>query len=374
MTLRSTQGHGELCRTMKKIQVGILGATGMVGQRFITLLKNHPWFDVSLVAASSNSANKSYKEAVERRWVMDEKIPTKIGEMKVFDVLKDIDEISSKVNLVFCAIDLDKEQIRDIENSYAKKGTVVVSNNSAHRWTEDVPMLLPEINSGHLELIRIQQKNHGWHKGFVVVKPNCSIQSYVPLLTPLLKYGIKNVEVTTLQAVSGAGKTLSNWPQMQENIIPNIPGEEEKSEKEPLKIWGKLENGKIKLANIKISATCIRVPLEDGHMATVSVSFSRKITKQQILNEWKKFNPLKELNLPSSPEQFIYIMKEEDRPQTRLDRNLGNGMGISVGRLRETEDGFKFIGLSHNTIRGAAGGAILTAELLKVKGYLDGKD
>lgn len=359
---------------MNKIPVGILGATGMVGQRFVTILKNHPWFEVVLVAASAKSAGKKYKEAVKGRWVMDQPIPSNVGSMKVFDVWADLDKIVSQIDLTFCAIDTDKEEIKKIENAYASKGIPVISNNSAHRWSEDVPMVMPEINPEHIGLIKFQQKNHGWNKGFVIVKPNCSIQSYVPLLTPLLKYGIKKVMVTTLQAVSGAGRTLKSWPQMQENVIPYIGGEEEKSEKEPLKIWGQVSGGKIKLSGPKISATCIRVPLEDGHMASVTVSFKRKITKNQIINEWKKFNPLQSLNLPSSPQPFITVMDEEDRPQTKLDRDLGSGMGISVGRLREDGQGYKFVGLSHNTIRGAAGGAILTAELLKVKGYLDGKN
>ena len=356
---------------MNKIPVGVIGATGMVGQRFVTLLQNHPWFEVVLVAASPNSAGKKYQDAVSGRWVMEEKIPAKIAEMKVYAVLEDIEKIAPQVQLIFSAIDLDKQKTKEIENAYASKGVVVVSNNSAHRWSEDVPMVMPEINFEHLKIIKNQQKNHGWNKGFVVVKPNCSIQSYVPLLTPLLKYGIKKIEVTTLQAVSGAGKTMTQWEDMEDNIIPQIKGEEEKSEKEPLKIWGKLGNGKIKFVKTpKISATCIRVPISDGHMASVAVTFAKKITKKQIINEWKKFNPLKKLNLPSSPNPFITFFDSVDRPQTRLDRNIGDGMGISVGRLREDKNEFRFIGLSHNTIRGAAGGAILTAELLLRKGFI----
>ncbi len=361
---------------MNKIPVGILGATGMVGQRFITLLAKHPWFEITAVAASAQSAGKKYKEAVAGRWVMNQSIPAKVAEMHVYDVWVDLDKITSQVALVFCALDLEKDKIQEVENSYAGRDIPVVSNNSAHRWTDDVPMIMPEINPQHLELIRYQQKNHGWTTGFVVVKPNCSIQSYVPLLTPLLKYGIKKVIITTLQAVSGAGKTMNNWMEMQDNVIPNIPGEEEKSEKEPLKIWGEVKNGKVNLASgPKISATCIRVPVEDGHMVSVSISFDNKVSREQILKEWTNFNPLKGLGLPSSPDSFITVMNEEDRPQTRLDRDLRGGMGISVGRLREDKImGFKFIGLSHNTIRGAAGGAILTAELLMVKGYLNGKN
>lgn len=354
---------------MKKIPVGILGATGMVGQRFMTLLKNHPWFEVVCVAASPKSAGKRYKEAVKDRWVMDEPIPKNIANMKVLAGEEGMDQIAKQVSLVFSALDMGKDKIRKIENEFAGRDIPVVSNNSAHRWTPDVPMIIPEINPEHLELIKFQQKNHGWRKGFVVVKPNCSIQSYVPMLTPLLKFDPKKVVVTTLQAVSGAGETLASWPEMQENVIPFIGGEEEKSEKEPMKIWGNRAKG------IKITTTCIRVPLEDGHMASVSVSFRKKVTKGEIIAAWKSFNPLKSLNLPFSPNPFITVFEEENRPQTRLDRDLGNGMGISVGRLREDNVfDFKFIGLSHNTIRGAAGGAILTAELLKAKGYLDGKN
>lgn len=327
---------------MKKIPVGILGATGMVGRRFIELLRNHPWFEVRVVAASPRSVGKT------------------IGNLKVVAVEKDISKIAREVKLVFSCLDMGKEDIKRIENAYASLGVAVVSNNSAHRWTKDVPMIIPEVNPDHLALIKHQQKKR---RGFIVVKPNCSIQSYVPLLTPLLKFEPKEVIVTTLQAVSGAGKTLDGWPGMRENIIPYIAEEEEKSEKEPMKIWG--EKGP------KISATCIRVPVGEGHMASVSVSFAKKPTKEEIINAWKSFNPLKGLNLPSAPYPFITFFYEEDRPQIRLDRMTGKGMGISVGRLRENNIlDFSFIGLSHNTIRGAAGGAILTAELLKKKGYI----
>ncbi len=342
---------------MKKIAVGILGATGMVGQRFITLLNNHPWFEVVVVAASSRSVGKI------------------IANLTIQAVESDMDKIAQKVRLVFSALDMEKKKIREIENAYASCGIPVVSVTSAHRWTEDVPMIMPEINPQHLELIKFQQKNHGWEKGFIVVKPNCSIQSYVPLLTPLLKYGIRKVVVTTLQAVSGAGKTMGSWVEMQDNVIPYIPGEEEKSEQEPLKIWGEIKNNKVKLHGPKISATCIRVPVQDGHMASVSIEFDSRVSREQILKEWRIFDPLKDLSLPSSPDPFITVIDDENRPQTRLDRNLGKGMGISVGRLREDGSrGYKFIGLSHNTIRGAAGGAILTAELLKRSGYLNGKN
>lgn len=357
---------------MKKIPVGILGATGMVGQRFVTLLQNHPWFEITAVAASPKSAGKKYQEAVKDRWVMENPIPNSVANLPVHAVENDIDQISKLASLVFCALDLDKGSIHKLEEEYARRGVVVVSNNSAHRWSEDVPMIMPEINFDHLKLINLQQKNRHFKKGFIVVKPNCSIQSYVPLITPLFRFRPTKVVVTTLQAVSGAGKTLESWPQMQENVIPYISGEEEKSVKEPMKIWGKVKNGSVILAkNPKITATCIRVPLKDGHMAVVSISFAKKPTTKQILSAWKKFNPLKNLNLPSAPYPFITIMSEEDRPQTRLDRDVGGGMGISVGRLREDSIfDYTFMGLSHNTIRGAAGGAILIAELLKKKGYL----
>lgn len=328
-----------------RIPVGILGATGMVGQRFIKLLTNHPWFEVVCVAASPRSAGK------------------KIGDLTVQTVEGDMVDIAQKVKLVFSCLEMEKEEIKKIEEAYASLGVAVVSNNSAHRWTEDVPMIMPEINPDHLKLIKQQQKNRAWDKGFIVVKPNCSIQSYVPLITPLLNFKPKEVVVTTLQAVSGAGKTLDEWPEMQENVLPYINGEEEKSENEPTKIWG----GK----GPKISATCIRVSVEDGHMASVSVSFEKKPSREGIINAWKNFNPLRGLGLPSSPDPFITFFQEDNRPQTKLDRMIGNGMGISVGRLREDDiQDFKFISLSHNTIRGAAGGAILIAELLVKKGYI----
>lgn len=354
-----------------RVEVGVLGATGMVGQRFVTLLNNHPWFEVACVAASPRSAGKSYAEAVEGRWVMEESIPPNIAGMNVLAVEKDMDKIAGETALVFSALEMEKEEIRSLENQFASLGLAVVSNNSAHRWTEDVPMLMPEINPQHLNLIRQQQRNHRWERGFVVVKPNCSIQSYVPLLTPLLKFDPTEVVVTTLQAVSGAGKTLGGWPEMQDNVIPNIPGEEEKSEKEPMRIWGKLSEGKIDLATQpQIRATCIRVPVEDGHMASVDVSFGRNVTVNDVLAYWEEFNPLKDSGLPSAPDPLITVMRNENRPQTRLDRMVGNGMGIVVGRIRQRDDRLMFVGLSHNTIRGAAGGAILTAEFLKARGYL----
>lgn len=369
MVLKSTK---KTVRQIKKIPVGILGATGMVGQRFVTLLEKHPWFEIKVLAASPRSSGKKYKEAVAGRWLLKEKIPAIVSNIKVQQVEKDMNEISTKVSLVFSALDMSKEEIKKIENSYADLGVAVVSNNSAHRWSDDVPMILPEINFSHLELIKVQQKKNK-RKGFIVVKPNCSIQSYVPLITPLLKFGPKKVLVTTMQALSGAGKNLTTWQEMNDNVIPFINGEEEKSEKEPMKIWGSLQNGKIKNASFpKISATCIRVPVNDGHMASISVSFSKKPTLKKVLNAWKEFkNPIEKLNLPSSPKKFITVFEEENRPQTGMDRVLGNGMGVSVGRLREDDVlDYKFVGLSHNTIRGAAGGAVLTAELLFKKGYI----
>ncbi len=360
-----------------KIPVGVLGATGMVGQRFITLLASHPWFEVVCVAASPRSAGKSYKDAVSGKWLLDAKIPEKIKPIKVLAVERDMEKIAKGVSLVFSALDMDHDAIKRLENGYASLGVVVVSNNSAHRWTKDVPMILPEINPEHLELISVQKKNHGWKRGLVVVKPNCSIQSYVPLITPLMKFTPTYISVTTFQAVSGAGKTLKTWPEMLDNVIPYIGGEEKKSEDEPSKIWGKIKNGKIE--NVKkpvISATCVRVPVNDGHLAVVGVKFAKKVSEAAILNEWKKFkSPLEKLNLPSAPKKFITVFQEDNRPQTSLDRDIESGMGISVGRLRKDSVlDYKFVGLSHNTIRGAAGGAILTAELLKAKGFIYGKN
>lgn len=358
---------------MKKIPVGILGATGMVGQRFITLLANHPWFEVVCVAASPRSRGKTYAHAVKGRWVMEAAIPSSVADLTVFAVLDDIKKIAGSVGLVFSALDMEKDKIKDIENAYAACNIPVVSNNSAHRWTEDVPMIIPEVNPGHLELIRIQQKNHGWKKGFVVVKPNCSIQSYIPQITALWEFQPEHVIVTTLQAVSGAGKTLAQWPEMNGNVIPYIGGEEKKSEEEPKKIWASFINNQLRYAQKPvISATCIRVPVENGHMASVSIQFDKKPRRKEIIDAWTYYqNPLDGLGLPSAPDPFLTVFPEDDRPQTRIDCEVGKGMGISVGRLREDRVfDYTFIGLSHNTIRGAAGGAILTAELLKAKGYL----
>lgn len=357
---------------MKKIPVGVLGATGMVGQRLLTLLHNHPWFEIAVVAASPRSAGMRYEDAVIGRWFMEESIPKNVASRKVLAVEADKGKIAQLASFVFCALDMEKDDVKKLEHAYASLGIPVISNNSSNRWTEDVPMLLPEVNFDHLALIEVQKKNRGFKKGFIVVKPNCSIQSYVPILTPLLKYQPTKVIVTTIQAVSGAGKTLKTWPEMDDNVIPFIAGEEKKSEDEPMKIWGTLKNGRITFAKKPIiSATCVRGAVSDGHMATVSVSFAKKPSAKQILSAWRSFDPLRDSGLPSSPCPFITVFSEDNRPQTRLDRMVENGMGIAVGRLRpDTILDYKFVGLSHNTIRGAAGGSVLTAELLKVKGYL----
>lgn len=359
----------------KKLKAGILGATGMVGQRLITLLENHPWFEIACVAASSSSAGKSYGEAVKDRWKMGAGIPTIVKNLIVKKVEEDADEICREIDFVFSAVDIGKQKIKEIEEGYASKGIPVVSLNSAHRMTEDVPMIIPEINPEHLKLIDTQRKNRGWENGLIAVKPNCSIQGYVPIIKALERYEPKKVLVTTLQAVSGAGKTLAGWPEMEENVIPFIKNEEEKSEKEPLKVLGRISNGKLKFAKVPdISATCIRVPVENGHMASVEMQFGKGINEKQFVDSIENYNnPIAKLNLPSSPEQFIKYFYEENRPQTRLDRDFGHGMGVTVGRLRKDNFGWKFVALSHNTIRGAAGGAILLAELLKAKGYLGGK-
>lgn len=358
---------------MKKYNIGLLGATGMVGQRFITLLDGHPWFRVVALAASPKSAGRPYHEAVADKWKLDTPIPASIKNITVLAVERDLEQVAGKVDFVFSALDMPKDEIKKIEEKYATAGIPVVSNNSAHRWTDDIPMIMPEINPGHAALIDIQKKQRGWTKGFIAVKPNCSIQSYVSILTALQKFEPLKVTVTSLQAISGAGKTFADWPEMQDNLIPFIGGEEEKSEKEPMKIWGELKNNKIILAKKpQISATCIRVPATNGHMASVSVTFRNKPTKEQILKAIRNFkNPLSKLSLPSAPDQFIKYFEEENRPQTGLDRDYAHGMGITMGRLREdTQYDWKFIALSHNTIRGAAGGAILMAELLVAKGYI----
>lgn len=359
----------------EKLRVGILGATGMVGQRFIALLENHPWFEVVAVAASPRSAGKTYEEAVGDRWKMTSPMPEAVKRLKVLNV-NEVEEVSSEVDFVFSAVDMTKDEIKAIEDAYAKAETPVVSNNSAHRWTSDVPMVIPELNPEHYEVIEAQRKRLGTTRGFVAVKPNCSIQSYTPALHALKEFGPKLVVATTYQAISGAGKTFKDWPEMEGNIVPYIGGEEEKSEQEPLKIWGKVVDGKIEKASTPVITTqCIRVPVLDGHTAAIFVSFEKKPTKEQILKAWEEFRGLpQELELPSAPKQFIRYMEEDNRPQITLDVDYEKGMGISIGRLREdTVFDYKFVGLSHNTVRGAAGGAILSAELLKAQGYITAK-
>ena len=359
---------------MKKFNVGVIGATGMVGQRFMLLLENHPWFNVVALAASARSAGKTYQEAVGDKWAFECPIPTKYREMTVLDAEADIDEIASKVDFVFCAVNMDKAKIRALEETYAKKEVPVVSNNSAHRFTPDVPMVIPEINADHIEVIAAQRARLGTKRGFIAVKSNCSLQSYVPLLHPLKGFGVKQAAVCTYQAISGAGKTFQTMPEILDNVIPYIGGEEEKSEKEPLKIWGKLENGEIVSATTpSITAQCLRVPVSDGHTAAVFVSFENKPTKEEILSAWANFKGEPQaLDLPSAPKQFIRYFEEDNRPQAKLDRMEGGGMSVTAGRLREdTVFDYTFVGLSHNTLRGAAGGAVLLAELLAAKGYFD---
>lgn len=356
----------------EKLRVGIVGATGMVGQRFITLLSEHPWFEISCLAASSRSAGKSYGEVIAGRWSQKMPLPQKVAEMMIYDA-EDLEAIKNKVDFVFCAVNMDKAATKELEIRYAKAEIPVVSNNSAHRMVEDIPMVIPEINDKHLQVIEMQKKRLGTQHGFIAVKPNCSIQSYVPILAALWEYEPKEVFVSTYQAVSGAGKTLETWPEMVDNVIPYIGGEEEKSEQEPLKIFGKLtEKGIENTDVITISAQCVRVPVEDGHLATVSIRFANKPTPEQILEKLKTYKGLpQELSLPSAPKQFIHYIAEENRPQTGMDRDLENGMAVCAGRLREDNIfDYRFIGLSHNTLRGAAGGAVLIAELLKAQGYL----
>ncbi len=351
---------------MEKLRVGILGATGMVGQRFITLLENHPWFEVTTLAASERSAGKTYEEALAGRWKLDIPCPQNVKDIVVKNV-SDVEKTAESVDLLFSAVDMTKEEIRAIEEAYAKTETPVVSNNSAHRWTPDVPMIMPEVNADHLDVLPYQMRRLGTKRGFIVVKPNCSIQCYTPMLHALMKFKPVKSVVSTYQAISGAGKTFKDWPEMTDNLIPYIGGEEEKSEQEPLKIWGKIENGVIVPAKSPIiSAQCYRVPVQDGHTASVFVSFEKKPSKDEILEAWKNFRGLpQELDLPSAPKQFIHYFEEDNRPQARLDRDLEGGMAVSAGRLREdTIFDYKFAGLSHNTIRGAAGGGVLSAELL----------
>ena len=357
-----------------EFKVGIVGATGMVGQRFVTLLENHPWFKITALAASKNSAGKTYEEAAGNRWAMTTPMPESVKNMVIYDATADIDTITSMVDFVFCAVDMKKDEIRALEEEYAKRECPVMSNNSAHRGTEDVPMIVPEINAHHAEIIEAQRKRLGTKRGFVAVKSNCSLQSYVPALHPLMKFGVTKVLATTYQAISGAGKTFERWPEMIDNVIPFIGGEEEKSEKEPLKIWGEIKDGKIVPATApSITTQCIRVPVSDGHTAAVFVSFDKKPTKEEILQCWKEFKgEPQELQLPSAPKQFLHYFEEDNRPQAKLDRNLEGGMAVSIGRLRpDTQYDYKFVCLSHNTLRGAAGGAVLMAELLAAKGYFD---
>lgn len=355
-----------------KYRVGIIGATGMVGQRFVSILAGHPWFDVTVLAASSRSAGQPYIDAVGGRWAFEWPVPEGVREMTVTDAAL-VDKIASQVDFVFCAVDMPKDQIRELETAYAKAETPVVSNNSALRMADDVPMMIPEINFGHAAVIEAQRKRLGTKSGFVTCKPNCSIQGYVPALEPLRDFGLEKVMAATYQAISGAGKTLRTWPEMADNVIPYIGGEEQKSEQEPLKIWGRVEGGRIVPA-VKpvISAQCIRVPVSDGHMAAVSVSFAKKPPRDEILARWDAFEGLpQKYKLPSAPEKFLTYFEEDNRPQTKLDRDLYRGMGIAIGRLREDVlMDYKFVSLSHNTLRGAAGGAVLTAELLAHEGWI----
>ena len=362
---------------MKKYKVGIIGATGMVGQRFATILDDHPWFDVTVLAASGRSAGKTYKEAVGNRWRIAKEMPASMADMIVKDATADINEIASAVDFVFCAVDMKKDEIRALEEAYAKAECPVVSNNSAHRGTADVPMVIPEINADHIKVIDDQKKRLGTKRGFIAVKSNCSLQSYVPAIYPLDKeFGVKEVLVCTYQAISGAGKTFESWPEMVDNVIPYIGGEEEKSEQEPLKIWGKVEDGVIKNATSPaFTAQCIRVPVSDGHMGAVFMRFEddKKPSKDEIINVWNSFSGrAQELELPSAPKKFLHYFVEDNMPQTKLNRDNENGMAVSIGRLREdSQYDYKFVCLSHNTLRGAAGGAVLLAELLCAEGYID---
>ena len=359
----------------KKLKVGILGATGMVGQRFISLLENHPWFEVVTVAASPRSAGKTYEEAVGGRWKMDTPMPESVKSLIVLNV-NEVEKVAETVDFVFSAVDMTKEEIKAIEEAYAKTETPVVSNNSAHRWTPDVPMVVPEINVEHFDVIESQKKRLGTERGFIAVKPNCSIQSYTPCLAAWKEFGPKEVVATTYQAISGAGKTFKDWPEMVENILPFIGGEEEKSEQEPLRVLGKVEDGQIVKAQLpKITCQCIRVPVLNGHTAAVFINFEKKQTKEQLIEKLTSYKGFpQEAGLPSAPKQFVRYMEEENRPQVTLDVDYENGMGVSIGRLREdTIYDYKFIGLSHNTVRGAAGGAVLCAEALTAKGYIKSK-
>ena len=360
---------------MKQYNVGIIGATGMVGQRFATLLAEHPWFNVKVLAASPRSAGKPYEEAVGKKWAMDAAIPEKLKNIIVMDATADVEKIAAEVDFVFCAVDMKKDEIKALEERYAKAECPVVSNNSAHRFTPDVPMVVPEINPDHIEIIESQRKRLGTKKGFIAVKSNCSLQSYVPALHPLKdKFGLEKALVCTYQAISGAGKTFETMPEIIDNVIPFIGGEEEKSEQEPLKLWGHIEDGKIVPATEpSFTAQCFRVPVSNGHTAAVFAKFKTKPTKEEMLEAWKNFSGVpQELELPSAPKQFLHYFEEDNRPQAKLDRMTENGMAVCIGRLREdTQYDYKFVCLSHNTLRGAAGGAVLLAELLAAKGYFD---
>ena len=364
---------------MEKYKVGIIGGTGMVGQRFVTLMENHPWFQLTAIAASPRSAGKTYEEAVSKRWAMTTPIPEESKNLIVMDANTDVEKMAALVDFVFCAVDMKKDEIRALEERYAKAECPVVSNNSAHRWTEDVPMVVPEMNPEHLDVIAAQRKRLGTKRGFIAVKSNCSIQAYAPAIHPLLKYGVDKVLVCTYQAISGAGKTFERWPEMVDNLIPYIGGEEEKSEQEPLKVWGHVEDGRIvKAEGPAITAQCLRVPVSDGHTAATFISFKDKEnipSMEEIKQCWADFKGrAQELELPSAPKQFLHYFEEPDRPQAKLDRELEGGMAVSLGRLRpDNQYDYKFVGLAHNTLRGAAGGAVLLAELLCAEGYIDRK-
>ena len=359
---------------MKQYKVGVIGGTGMVGQRFVTLMVGHPWFQLTAIAASARSAGKTYEQAVGGRWALDVPMPEEAKQLVVLDAERDVEKIAGMVDFVFSAVDMKKEEIQALEERYARAECPVVSNNSAHRWTPDVPMVIPEVNPEHLEVIPAQRKRLGTSRGFIAVKSNCSIQSYVPALSPLRRFGIEKVLVCTYQAISGAGKTFATWPEMVDNLIPYIGGEEEKSEREPLKVWGRVEDGVIVNADAPaITAQCLRVPVSNGHMAAAFVTFREKPSMDEMKRLWAEYQGLpQKLALPTAPKQFLHYFEEPDRPQTRLDRDLEGGMAVSVGRLRpDTQYDYKFVSLSHNTLRGAAGGAVLLAELLCAEGYMD---
>ena len=360
--------------TMEKYKVGVIGGTGMVGQRFVTLMHGHPWFQLTVIAASPRSAGKRYEDAVAGRWAMDTPIPDEAKDMILMSAQDDVEKIAGQVDFVFSAVDMKKEEIKALEEAYAKFECPVVSNNSAHRWTPDVPMVIPEVNPEHIQVIKDQRKRLGTNRGFIAVKSNCSIQSYVPALSPLRQFGIDKILVCTYQAISGAGKTFETWPEMVDNLIPYIGGEEEKSEQEPLKVWGRVENGVIVNAESPaITAQCLRVPVSNGHTAAAFVTFKSKPTMEQMKEAWNTFKGRpQELALPTAPKQFLHYFEQPDRPQAKLDRDLEGGMAVSVGRLRpDTQYDYKFVSLSHNTLRGAAGGAVLLAELLCAEGYID---